>query len=244
MIRRLILLVPLLVVSALARAGMVHQGPNKAALKPATSTDYSYVTFYENCDSTSTTATKATGSATIGYNTMSLATLQSTAPILGVDSWDNNNAGYKYARIATAGNVSFTNGRVGLYFKPEELNSGYILFTTTTTDGSGTRGFYAQWLTPDDIQVNLNGTGTNFTSANLVAWTTYYLEFRFDGSVVNLYINGSAQSPATLGATNTDTYLYFGTYNGNQWDALYDQIICTNDSTKSIYLIKDVTNFN
>jgi hypothetical protein len=199
--------------------------------------DYSDIIAYHNCDSNSANLTKAGGSATVTYDPGIL----SVGGVIG-NAWDNNNDGYDDVQFVVDGNMDYASGRIGFYFTPQENAAGIMIYISTTT-GDLISYFYAQWTTPDDMVINFKGTGANCTGANFSTGTAYFMEFKFNGNTVTVYKDGTG----ICGATDTDAYvpvtIHLGSIDGNAWDAHYDQFISTSDPDRSLYAVKDVTNF-
>lgn len=188
---------------------------------------------------------KSGGSATVTYTAnFDLATDNGETPILGTDSWDQDNDGYDHAYFETSGNIDFSGGRIGFYFEPLENAAGRLVYTSTNTDGSDPKDFDVKWLTPDDLQISYMGTTENFTDVNFSTGTAYFLEFKFTGDTLELFVDGVSQGTVVGSGTPDDTYIFFGAFDGNAVDGLYDQIICTNDEDRDLNAIKDVTNFD
>jgi hypothetical protein len=247
-IRKIILLSALLGLFSTARGDIQIISLDDGAPIASSGALYPTVIAYHNCDAKGDLI-KTGGTGTVTYTAgWDLATANGHGVILGADSWDSDNDGFEYARINTSGNTDFTGGRIGNYFCPDELAAGNIIFTSTVTDASsGLKGLRVQWLTPDELRVTCKGTTGDTTNANLSAGTTYFFEYAFTqpggNQKVELFIDGVSKVSVTGTGLLSDTYLFFGTFDGNQWDGRWDQFISCNDETTDINAIKNVTSF-
>lgn len=202
------------------------------------SSDYSDIIFYHDCDAKDS-ANKAGGSSTVTYTAnwdLVVATHGGSA-IQGTDSWDQDNDGFDNAPFETSGNIDFSGGRLGFYFRPQEQAAGRMCFT----NGSD---FTASWLTPDDLRVVYMGTTIDVTTANFSNGTTVFMEFKFVGTAITIYVNGSAKASGTGSGTPDDSTISIGAVDGNAWDAHYDQIISSNDENRDLYAVRDITDFS
>ena len=72
--------------------------------------------------------------------------------------------------------------------------------------------FFDTTLANRKIGLSLDPVGTLMSQSTLVAGTWYHIAFTYDGTMMNLYINGELDaSMAATGTLSTSTYgLYFG----------------------------------
>lgn len=202
---------------------------------------YPDVIFYHNCDALGN-AQKAGGSATITYTAgWSLATLNGETPILGPDSWDQNDDGYDRAYIETAGNIPFSGGRIGFYIQPRELATGRAVATHSGI-GTATTSFVLYNAGDSRLYFLFMGQTDN-PDVGLSVGVTAFVEVKFVGNDATLYVDGEEVVTLNGSGTPSEGYLAFGAVDGNAWDALYDQVICTNDPDRSLYAIRNVTSF-
>ena len=215
--------------------------PYISGIGTSSAVDYSDIIFYHDCNALDN-ANKSGGSATIAYDSgwdLLVSTNGGTA-ILGADSWDNDNDGYENISFAISGNVDFASGRIGFYFRPQELATGYVCFTDMYD-------LILRYDNNNDMTLIYLGAQIydidNGASA-LSIETLYYIEIEFNGTSATIYVNGNNEGTVNGTGVVDDTDFRMGARDGNQWDAHYDQLISSNDPERDLNAIKDITNFN
>ena len=209
---------------------------------------YSDITFYHNCDALGD-ATKSVGSATVSYGGSIL--LETTSPIVGTGSWDNNNAVSNRIHIAVADNIN-TGGdfRIGMYivFKEHQQTETHNL-----VNGSST--YYPmlnpEWGSSNYHRMYLYGTTAHSAKTAPTLDTAYFWEYAYDSTAntAYVYVDGVLYQQLSGGANawSDDTFVTFrlgAESSGSITDQWYDQIIISNDKDRDIYAIRNVTDFN
>lgn len=201
--------------------------------------DYSDITFYHNTEALGD-ATKSAGSGTVTYNAGIL--LETTLPIVGSGSWDNNNDGWDNTVFSLASNLDMTNGRIGFYTRFNEMASGAICWADVTND------FIVKYSSTENLSVTWRGKTTGLLIAlglTLSTGVDYFWEFKFDGDTVTIYLDGNLKGTqtSTTQAITSSTMNNFS-LDGNAWDMFQDQIICSSDKDRDIYAIRNTTDFS
>lgn len=199
----------------------------------ASSGDYSDIIYYANADTLSTTPQKGTDPLTFTAGIL----LNTATPITGAGSWDNNDDGFDKITIPSAV-VDWDNTRFGFKWRPKENNSGSVWHGGETTVGL-VYNSATQWKFYYKDQTTFQNTGLSATDGSQVYW----IEVVCTGTTATLYVDNVQRAQLT-GATGTLTdSLKLGAYNGNQWNAEYDQFILSNDTSRNLYLIRNNTSF-
>lgn len=201
--------------------------------------EFSDITYYHNCDSD--------GPATIhgGDNDLSCTLkIEDVNPVNGTPYWKkdgNGDLGFAYASESYVGNFSIEEGRIGFYhyYDYDSVSLQYVIqdslssiydgrFRMVVEGGSLTVNFHEAMevienVIPDKI------------------W--YFLEMKFTNKVLTVYIDGEIIGVFEIGRDYKlpDRSLRFGL--GDDGIMAYDQILATNDPERSLYEIRDKTEF-
>lgn len=210
--------------------------------KVSAGVDYSDIIFYHDADSLNAGGTneanKAGGDATVTFDANLL--LDTSNKVVGTGCWDQNNYSYAGIKFDTSGNIDFTDGRLGFYFRPIEDASGNIV---RTKDGSDFRVYY--YDTNEIAVVWGNGNSAermNFTRT-LSVW--YFLEFKFDGNNLSFYLDGNfVETETQTSPTLDDPTVEFFSHDSPAWDSNIDQVIISNDKDRDLYAVRAVTDFS
>lgn len=210
--------------------------------KAAGGADYSDIIFYDNCDSATNGHSPQKGTGTV-TNTGGIL-LNTSDQAAGTGCWDQNNDGSDNMNFPVASNFDYTNSRIGFYWNPQEAltNAGFIIFTSPSLVSNG---FKIQSDTGNErftIEYAGNGTNNLGSAVSIGAW--YFIELKFSDTTMELFIDGVSIDTRTRSNAFTDTAIHFGTYSGNALDSLWDQVIISNDNTRDLYAIRDVTDFS
>lgn len=206
--------------------------------QPAVSSgaDYSDILFYSNCDSNTSGQTPQKGSGTIEIDAGIL--LNTSDEVAGTGCLDQNNDGWDSFYLTASGNFSYLNSRIGFYWNPQEelTNAGVIIYSF------GNDFFIMVDTVHQNIQGSFRGTSENNIGSFSVG-TWYFIELKFSGSSMEVFVDGLSVSTITGSGTFNDTVIRFGAIDGNAFDQLWDQIIISNNNTRDLNAVKAVTNF-
>ena len=216
------------------QVGGLHLGGDTAT---TSGTDYSDIIWYHNCDAL-TTATKSGGSSTVNFDAGIL--LNTTDEVIGTGCFDQNNDGFDDFDFAISGNVDFASGRIGFYLNPQEGASGKIL----STIGGDFFINYFQGSGSGDLDFTIDMGPAQNCNTNMSTGTWYFLEFEFNSTTVDVYMDGSSVCSLTGGTEPNDTQISFMAQDGNAWDCLMDNIIISNDPDRDLNAIKTITDFS
>ena len=210
------------------------------------------ILFYSNCDSVTSgqAPQKGVGTITVGASWTS-----STTAVVG-NSWANNNTGNAGGRISFSTsttpanlNIDMAKGRIGFYFYP--LESG------ASSDGDPLYGNGAT-TAPKWFWQNVSGTNSwsykdkQIASFSLTANTWQFVEFAWDsaettlGAPCKVIVDGVTSGTCSAGSTGLDpapSSIRLGGIDGNGFNALYDQIIISNDPLRDLNAVKNTTSF-
>lgn len=194
--------------------------------------------FYHNADSLSTTPTIGTGTITFTAGIL----LETTDPISGTGSWDNNNDGWDKIIIPVDGNIDWDNGEIGFYFRPNENSYGWLVFAEGAADDFGLLYHNATEFRFDykDIVGFCNHGMTTFDGT-----VAYHIRVKFtSGTDIEIFIDGESVCQDS-GATGTieATSISLGAADGYQWDGVFDQVMMNVDDTFNTYTNRDTTSF-
>jgi hypothetical protein len=193
------------------------------------------IIFYANADTLGTTPQKGTGPMTID----AAITVDTSTPVVGAGSWDNNNGGYDNITIPAA-NIDWDNARIGFYWRPNENSFGHIIRATDADTDFGLVYYDEttfQYRYKDEVSLVDHGISV-FDGSQ-----AYFIEIVFTGTTAQIIIDG-VTADTMSGASGTITSdLHLGASNGNQFDAVYDQIMISNDIDRDLYAIRNTVSF-
>jgi hypothetical protein len=198
---------------------------------------YADIVFYANADTASTTPQKGTGPMSLSAGIL----LETTDPILGAGSWDNNNDGWDSITIPAA-NINWGDVRIGFYFRPFENAAGRVLSAETSEPLFNLKYYSATQMsfTYKDQSTQVSHGLSTFDGS-----VVSYIEVVLTGTTAELFIDGVSKGTLTgAGGTAPSGYLMIGATDGNQWDAHYDQVIISDDTERDIYAVRDITDFS
>jgi len=217
------------------------------ASKNAAAPDYSDITFWWRCegetldgsdDHTDGGDSTATGNSD--------AAIDSGLKVVGSNSCDFPSSLDFYAFTDDGGMLPVGSFRLGFY----------IYATTGADDGGIFRKyhdadeyFYIRMDGTDDFRVeykNVSETSQVVTSTNVLPDETWvFVEVAFDdtANTLEVFINGVSKGSDTtsIGAFTTGDGIRIGEYGGITNDIHMDQIIISNDYTRDLNALKDIT---
>jgi len=201
--------------------------------------DYSDIIFYHDCDAKDD-ANRALGSASVTYDAGIL--VETSNPIHGTGSWDNNNDGWDNLSFNIASNMDFTNGcRIGFYHKAIELNYGTLAWTNNND-------FEIDWSHIDADHYDFLVMGSTRNVTMLQQGVTQFIEVKFENVAGNqkitVYFDGVSKGSTTGTGLINDTTFNFFSDDANAWDSHVDQVIISNDINRDLYKLRNVTNFD
>ena len=228
--------------------GFSIQDAHKSVIARKNATDYSDITFWWRCE----TETLTTGDYTAGEDSTAApnggATIDSGTKIVGSNSCDFPTGSDYYAFTdSTDGAFPTGSGRIGFY-----------LYATTRLDNGswfrklydGSNYFYARFKDTDDADLNYTAGGTAVSLNSATNWlsaaTWYFVEVAWDDATdfLQLYVNGvsvGTQAGSTLTAFTSGGGFRIGEVNGIETDIHIDNIIISNDYTRDLNALKDLT---
>jgi len=208
---------------------------------------YSDILFYWGAEST--TAEKSGGDSTATL--VSGANIDTAIKIVGLSSLGLPNT-YDYATFDySSGVINVDIGRIGFYFYVTTWgDNGYIFQAYADADNAIT--IYT--FSGDQIRFlyESNGAATNtiLETALLSPETWYFIEYAYDraNDSTAVYVNGAAAGTSSndmgTGWTAYPTVIKWGNDGGAVLVYNIDQMIISNDNTRDLNAIKDVTDFD
>lgn len=194
--------------------------------------------FYHNADSLSTTPTIGTGAIIFSEGIL----LETTDPISGAGSWDNNNDGWDRITIPVDGNLDWDNGEIGFYFRPNENNDGRLVYAEGATGD-----FEIKYHSETTISFNYKDIGStcNHGMTTFDGTVAYHIRVKFtSGTNIEIFIDGESVCQGS-GATGTieAPWISLSAADAYQWDGVFDQVMMNVDDTFNTYTNRDKTSF-
>jgi hypothetical protein len=139
-------------------------------------------------------------------------------------------------------------GRIGFYVK---INTWVNFTALLTVYDDGSNYFQVLMVSDDELRFSWTDGGTSrthlaSTSANISTGTFIFIELAYDASANyrEIFVDGvsiASDSSSTINAISP-AYLYSGSWISKaNWDVYEDNIITSNDKTRNLNSIKDLT---
>lgn len=208
---------------------------------------YPDIIFYWDCDSDTAVTTGDNSAVRSGGAVIDVALKK-----IGTGSLDCPNA-QDYASFDwSAAVLPLDSGRIGFYVYFNTRVTNTQLFYAVADANNGIYGKLSSAVT-DELAYSYesNNTGSVYasTAANLADTTWYFIEFAWDRATDyrRMFIDGNPHdsSAADLGTgwTANPATVVFGNNSANLPDFHMDQIIISNDYTRDLNALKDLTSF-
>ena len=188
--------------------------------------DYADITFYHDAEALDN-ANYGADSVVVSYNSGILIT--SGDGIVG-ESWDNNNDGFD--KISVTQTIDYAGGRIGFYWEPQEVAAGRIAWGNNDD-------WYIEYVSASTTRFRYQGT-TNDKTTTFSIGVQYFIELKFTGSNMEIFIDGVSKGTVAGTGTADDTLRLFSN-DGNAWDAYIDQVFMSNDETRDLNAIRTCT---
>ena len=242
--KKLILVLILVLVPGLSFAGAhsvsIVRGPVVAG-------DYNDIVFFWTAESTTLGADDySAGDTTAALQ--SSASISPTAAIVGSNGVLIPTAS-DFARFVVSSNDIYpASGRIGLYVYANTIPVDGVGFLRWANADATSRAV-VQFTSSGDIDVYWRDSGTSRTACAsttdpIAADTAYFIEIAYDTNYREIFVDGASVANCTTTTTQQNpTVLDIGNESAvSPGDGLHiDQIMVSNDKTRNLYLLRNLT---
>ena len=237
-----------------------QDGPDIGALEKDTGvaagdpSEYADILFWWSVEAADFTATSGSSDYSAGDKTATAAgsaeAINTDAVKVETNGLDAPSAGDYYSFTVSADDiVDDSEGRIGfyLYINTWAENTGLFKFYSDADNEaylllSGGDEMYFKW----EYSTTVNGLSS--TTANLTTGVWYYIEvaWKVSTDLKRIYVNNVlvGTEDTTIDVMgNTPTALEIGTFYSGEGDIYIDQFMISNDSTRSLYELRDETTY-